>query len=73
MFQEFLGTKNTKHQSYAEYSNRELLRIVFYKGIVAIESMQSMAYEFMHENVTKNILYFFGEREKRSSVRGYNQ
>ena len=64
LFQDFSGTKDPRHQSYTEYSNKELLGTVFYKGIAGIESMQSMTYEFNSENITKNILQFLGEEEK---------
>lgn len=58
----FSGTKDTRRQSYTEYSNKELLGIMFYKGIVGIESMQSMTYEFAPENVTQDILCSLGEK-----------
>lgn len=64
LFQNFFGTKDPRHQSYTEYSNRELLGTVFYKGIAGIKSMQSMTYEFTPENVTRNIQAFLGEKEK---------
>lgn len=64
LFRDFSATKDPRHQSYTEYSNKELLGTVFYKGIVGIESMQSMTYEFTPENVTRNILCFLGEKEK---------
>ncbi len=64
LFPDFAATKDPRHQSYTEYSNKELLGTVFYKGIAGIESMQSMTYEFNSENITKNILQFLGEEEK---------
>ncbi len=64
LFQDFADTKDPRHQSYTEYSNKELLGTVFYKGIAGIESMQSMTYEFNKERVTKNLFRFMGEKEK---------
>lgn len=64
LFQDFADTKDPRHQSYTEYSNKELLGTVFYKGIAGIESMQSMTYEFNKEQVTQNLFRFMGEREK---------
>lgn len=64
LFQDFSDTKDPRHQSYIEYSNKELLGTMFYKGIAGIESMQSMTYEFTPETVTRNILSFLGEKEK---------
>ncbi len=64
LFHDFAGTKDPRHQSYTEYSNKELLGTVFYKGIAGIESMQSMTYEFNKEQVTQNLFRFMGEKEK---------
>ncbi len=64
LFQDFAGTKDPRHQSYTEYSNKELLGTVYYKGIAGIESMQSMTYEFNKEQVTKNIFHFLGNKAK---------
>lgn len=46
LFQDFADTKDPRHLSYTEYSKRELVGTMFYKGIAGIESMQSMTYEF---------------------------
>lgn len=64
LFQDFSGTKDPRHQSYIEYSNKELIGTVFYKGLAGIGSMQSMTYEFTPENVTRNIQSFLGEKER---------
>ncbi len=61
LFPDFAGTKDPRHQSYTEYSNKELLGTVFFKGIAGIASMQSMTYEFNKEQVTKNLFCFMGE------------
>lgn len=67
LFQDFSGTKDW-YQSHIEYSNKEMIGTVFYKGIAGIESMQSMTYEFTLERVTNNILGFLGEKGKISSA-----
>ncbi len=64
LFLDFAGTKDPRHQSYTEYSNKELLGTLFYKGIAGIVSMQSMTYEFNKERVTENLFHFMGEKEK---------
>lgn len=42
LFQDFADTKEPRHLSYTEYSNKVMLGTVFYKGIAGSESMQSM-------------------------------
>lgn len=64
LFQDFADTKDPRHQSYTEYSNKVMLGTVFYKGIAGIESMQGMTYEFNRERVVKNLLRFMGEKER---------
>ena len=64
LFEDFAGTKDPRHLSYTEYTNKELLGTVFFKGIAGIKSMQSMTYEFNKEKVVKNLLYFMGGKEK---------
>ncbi len=64
LFLDFADTKDPRHQSYVEYSNKEMLGTVFYKGIAGIESMQSMTYEFIREEVTENLFRFMGEDKK---------
>lgn len=62
LFYDFLDTKDLRYQNYTEYSNKELLGTMFYKGVAGIESMQSMTYKFTPENVTRNILCFLLEK-----------
>ena len=50
--------------SYTEYTNKELLGTMYYKGIAGIVGMQSMTYEFNKEKVVKNLLRFMGGKEK---------
>ncbi len=64
LFRDFADTKDPRHQSYTEYTNKELLGTVYYKGIAGIESMQSMTYEFNKARVTENLFHFMGEKEK---------
>ncbi len=64
LFRDFAGTRDPRHSSYTEYSNKELLGTMFYKGIAGIKSMQSMTYEFNRERVVKNLSRFMGEKER---------
>lgn len=64
LFRDFADTKDPRHLGYVEYSNRELLGTMFYKGIAGIVSMQGMTYEFNQENVVKNLYRFMGGKEK---------
>ena len=64
LFHDFSQTKDPRHLSYIEYTNREMLGTAFYKGIAGIESMQSMTYEFSREEVTRNLYRFFEMHEK---------
>ena len=64
LFHDFAATKDPRNLSYTEYSNRELLGTVFYKGITGIESMQMMTYEFNREKVVENLYRFMGTKGK---------
>lgn len=64
LFQDLADTKDPRHLSYTEYTNKELLGTMFYKGIAGIVSMQSMTYEFNKEKVVKNLLRYMGGKEK---------
>lgn len=64
LFQDFADTKDPRHLSYTDYSNKVMLGTLFYKGIAGIGSMQGMTYEFNQEGVVKNLLRFMGEKEK---------
>ena len=55
LFQDFEDTQDPRHQSYIEYSNRELPGTLLYKGIAGIGSMQSMTYEFNKETTARNL------------------
>ena len=64
LFRDFAATKNPRSPSYTDYSNRELLRTMFYKGIADITSMQTMTDEFNKDQVVKNLYQFMGGKEK---------
>lgn len=64
LFRDFGDTKDPRHLSYTEYSNREILGTLYYKGIAGIESMQSMNYEFNQETTAKNLSRYMGEKER---------
>ena len=64
LFEDFAATKDPRHPSYTDYSNKEMLGTMFYKGIAGIESMQSMTYEFNREEVVRNLYDFFGVYRK---------
>lgn len=61
LFQDFAATKDPRHPSYTDYSNKEMLGTMFYKGIAGISSMRSMTYEFNREEVVDNLYHFLGE------------
>ena len=64
LFRDFAQTDDPRHLSYTDYSNRELLGTVFYKGIAGIRSMQSMTYEFNRDAVARNLSRFMGGKER---------
>ena len=64
LFEDFAATKDPRHPSYTDYSNRAMLGTMYYKGIAGIESMQSMTYEFNREEVAGNLYSFLGEPGK---------
>ena len=64
LFQDFATTKDPRHLSYIDYTNKEMLGTMFYKGIAGISSMCSMTYEFNREKVVGNLYHFLGELEK---------
>ena len=61
LFSKFEETKDPRHHSYIEYSNKELLGTLYYKSLAEIESMQAMTREFNDDKVVSN-LYRFMER-----------
>ena len=61
LFHDFAASKDPRHASYIDYSNKVMLGTVFYKGIAGIASMHSMTYAFNKETVTRNLFGFMGE------------
>ena len=64
LFRDFADTKDPRNLCYADYSNREMLGTMFYKGIAGITSMQAMTDEFNKDGVVKNLYRFMGGKEK---------
>ena len=64
LFRDFAATKDPRHASYIDYSNKEMLGTLFYKGIAGIGSMRSMTDEFNQAEVVWNLYGFFGEPGK---------
>ena len=64
LFRDFADTKDPRSLSYTDYSNREMLGTMFYKGIAGITSMQAMTDEFNKDGVVKNLYRFMGGKEK---------
>ena len=58
LFSRFEQVKDPRHSSYIEYSIREMLGTVYYKGIAGISSMQGMTREFNDEAVCRNLYRF---------------
>ena len=66
LFRDFADTKDPRNLSYTDYSNREMLGTMFYKGIAGITSMQAMTDEFNKDRVVKNLYRFMGEKKRNS-------
>ena len=64
LFSKFAQVKDPRHSSYIEYSIREMLGTVYYKGIAGISSMQGMTREFNDEAVCRNLYHFMGNSAK---------
>lgn len=60
LFSEFEQTKDPRHSSYIEYSNKEMLGTLYYKALAEIESMQAMTREFNTDKVVENLYYLIG-------------
>lgn len=67
LFNDFADTKDPRNLNYTEYSNRELLGTMFYKGIAGIESMQMMTYALKQERVAEKPIPVHGNKRKRVS------
>ena len=64
LFSKFAQVKDPRHSSYIEYSIREMLGTLYYKGIAGISSMQGMTREFNDEAVCRNLYHFMGNSAK---------
>lgn len=64
LFSKFGQVTDPRHSSYTEYSSREMLGTVYYKGIAGISSMQGMIREFNDETVAGNLYGFMGSIAK---------
>lgn len=58
LLKKFDHVKDPRHSSYTEYSCREMIGTLYYKGIAGISSMQGMTREFTNETVTANLYHF---------------
>lgn len=63
-FSKFEQTKDPRHSSYIEYSNKEMLGTLYYKALAEIESMQAMTREFNEDRIVSNIYRFLRSNEK---------
>ena len=70
LFSKFAQVKDPRHSSYIEYSIREMLGTVYYKGIAGISSMQGMTREFNDEAVCRNLYHFMGNSAREYRARG---
>lgn len=64
LFTAFENTVDPRHQSYIEYSNKELLAELYYKQICGISSMQDMTRTFNDDIIVKNIYSFINKETK---------
>ena len=64
LLSKFEKTKDPRHSSYIEYSNKEMLGTLYYKALAEIESMQEMTREFNSDKVVNNLYHFMGNSEK---------
>ena len=70
LFQDFADTKDPHNPSYTDYSNRELLGTMLYKGIAGITIMQAMTDEFNKDQVVKTCTSLWAERKRNSCRMG---
>jgi hypothetical protein len=64
LFTAFGNVTDPRNTCYIDYSCRDMLGTVYYKGIAGISSMQEMTRAFNDENVVKNIYQFLDSNEK---------
>lgn len=73
LFSKFEGVNDPRHQGYVEYSSREMLGTLYYKGIAGISSMRRMTREFNDENVVENLYGFIGGKQKNYLPHGVTE
>ena len=73
LFKKFEQVTDPRNKSYIEYSTREMLGTVYYKGIAGISSMQEMTRAFNDENVVKNLYGFMGSSPKEYLPHGVTE
>lgn len=64
LFEQFQKVSDPRHSSYINYSSREMLGTLYYKGIGGMSSMQEMTREFNNEKVSRNLYEFMSGTEK---------
>lgn len=73
LFKKFEQITDPRNKSYIEYSAREMLGTIYYKGIAGISSMQEMTRVFNDENVVKNLYTFMGTSPKEYLPHGVTE
>lgn len=64
LFSRFEETKDPRHSSYIEYSNKEMLGTLYYKALAEVESMRAMSREFNSDKIVSNLYWIMGRDEK---------
>jgi len=62
LFKRFSETKDPRHLSYVDYTNKTMLGTLYYKGIGGITSMQTLTDKFNDAEVVKNLRQFLAEK-----------
>src|SRR5574344_1621099 len=70
LFSKFEQVKDPRHSSYIEYSCKEMLGTLYYKGIAGLSSMQEMTRKFNDEIVASNLYQFMRSKTKNYMPHG---
>ena len=70
LFSKFEQVKDPRHSSYIEYSCKEMLGTLYYKGIAGLSSMQEMTRKFNDEIVASNLYQFMRSETKNYMPHG---
>lgn len=70
LFSKFSEVLDPRNVSYTDYSIKEMLGTLYYKGIAGISSMQEMTRAFTDEKVTQNIYSFLDSKVKEYMPHG---